>query len=293
MNHPAAIFVQLTTACNARCIHCPHRLTYRNEPRRDMSDEVWSKILHDMVEMEFTGQVGLYLQGEPLLHEPLADRLKQVHRETRAYTVVSTNGSLLDEKRRAALIAARPSVVHIHIPSSDSGQYEQMTTLSFERVVSNVRALVAESGGRLDVRVNCPAIPDTDWSEFETIFPNCPLELHAACSRAGSVSDVYANQHYTRFNTGPFCEQPTQNFCILVDGTVIVCCNDWRQTTRAEFGNVLDSPILDIYNGPAMRRVQAEFCSGDYSRYPICTACAKEMGFACTDDEPTAAAVER
>lgn len=97
--HPGAIFIQLTTACNARRINCPHFFTYGSKgyhTKGIMTDDVWNKIIRDIQTMGYRNQVGLYLHHEPLLSKTLFKKIKQVNEKTEAFVDISTNGFLLN-----------------------------------------------------------------------------------------------------------------------------------------------------------------------------------------------------
>jgi len=248
-----------------------------------MPDDVWAKIVQDVADMGFRGQIGLYLHGEPLLHRGLVAKIGEIRAVTNAFVVLSTNGALLTPVYRRELIAVLPRTVHINVPSPDAVQYEQMTGLSFTRMVDNVRAFVQEANGAVEVRINCPQTPEVELiGMYADVFPGILIETeYWACSRAGLVDEVSASGHRTRFNTNghPYCTQPTQNFCVLHDGSVLACCNDWAGLSRAAFPNVLESSIAEIYAGPAMEYVRRDFIRGDYTRFPMCATCAAEMGW--------------
>ncbi len=72
--HPDAIFVQLTTGCNAECKFCPHPFTYGaygGHGRGNMPDEIWDELVSQICQEDYQGQVGLYLHHEPLLVKSL------------------------------------------------------------------------------------------------------------------------------------------------------------------------------------------------------------------------------
>ncbi|WP_075355738.1 radical SAM/SPASM domain-containing protein [Desulfovibrio sp. DV] len=283
MGHPRAIFVQLTTACNAKCINCPHSFTYGAKganKKGSMSSKVWDKILFDIKEMEFGGNVGLYLQHEPLLVPSLYDKISAINRQTNARVVVSTNGSLLNDANRSGLIAAKPFRVHININFADKVQYEYMTGLSFESTIANAMKFIEEARGLFSVEINCPVLPGVDTQKLKDIFPGVLVyDEFWANSRGGLLPGISSKNHGSRFYQDTYCTQPTVNFNILHDGSVVVCCNDWAQESRGVFPNVLESSIYDIYNSFAMVDVQADFKNGIYTRFQMCSKCADELGF--------------
>jgi len=175
MQHPGAIFIQLHTFCNAKCINCPHPFTYGQKgmhPKGIMEEKVWNKIVQDIKSMEYRNQIGLYLQQEPLLDSTIFKKIKQINEETQAFVVVSTNGSLLDEKMRKNLIESSLQTVHININSADKEQYEKMTGLVFERTINNVKSFVNEAADKIHIEINCPVLPEVDTDKLIRLFPN-------------------------------------------------------------------------------------------------------------------------
>ena len=283
LKHPGAIFIQLTTACNAKCINCPHPFTYGprgQHPKGTMEDKVWNKIIRDLQTMGYRNQVGLYLHHEPLLERTLFDKIKQINEETEAFVVISTNGSLLSEKNRNALIASKPRIVHININSAEKDQYEKMTGLSFETTIRQAKRFIAEAAGKIDVEINCPVLPEVDVEKLIGMFPSTRVNTeYWANSRGGLLEGISSRGRGSRFKISDYCLQPEQNFNILFDGCVVLCCNDWAHESKNDFPNVMHESIQNIYSGPLMSRIVDEFRSGDYGRYPMCRHCAVEMGF--------------
>ena len=82
--HPQAIFVQLHTFCNAECINCPFEFTYNSiHENGRISEGTWNKILSDVKEMDFRGQIMgkknvqkcLFWQWRAIVFVGLADAL--------------------------------------------------------------------------------------------------------------------------------------------------------------------------------------------------------------------------
>ncbi|PNX46200.1 MAG: hypothetical protein BV456_12560, partial [Thermoplasmata archaeon M8B2D] len=282
-NHPGAIFIQLTTACNARCINCPHLFTYGSKgyhTKGIMTDDVWNKIIRDIQKMGYRNQVGLYLHHEPLLSKTLFKKIKQINEKTEAFVVISTNGLLLNEKNRKALIEAKPQIVHININSAEKDQYEKMTGLNFYTTIGNAKRFIAEAAGKLKVEINCPVLPEVDIKKLIQLFPNVQVNTeYWANSRGGLLEGITSKRRGSRFKISEYCLQPEQNFNILFDGSVVLCCLDWAHESKKNFPNIMDKSIQEIFQGEMMKRIIEEFRNSDYNRYKMCRRCAVEMNF--------------
>jgi len=278
--HPEAIFIQLHTHCNAECINCPFEFTYNSvHPNGRMTDQTWNKILSDIIEMEFEGQVGLYLHHEPLIDKTLFNKIRDINEKTKAHVVLSTNGQLLNEENVKKLMEAKPNKVHLNINSGSKEEYESsMKGLKYETTIQNCKRFIEKGKDLIEIEINCPIIDGFDVDSLKSIFPDVKVNLdYWANSRGGLLPDYYRENKGSRFKVDNYCKQPSQNFNILHDGTTIACCMDWMHETKLDSKNIMHSSILDIYDD--IKILEESFKYGDYSKYEMCENCSKEMGF--------------
>lgn len=277
--HPEVIFIQLLTYCNANCINCPFEFTYRTiHEKGKMSEKTWQKILSDLIEMEYKGQVGFYLHHEPLLDKTLFDKIKDINHKTNAHVVLSTNGALLSQKNIEKLIESSPRRVHININSGNKSEYEQSMKLEYDLTISNAKSFIRQAKGKIDIEINSPIMEGFDIKSLEKIFPDVQVNTeYWANSRGGLLPELYHEERGSRFKIDNYCRQPSQNFNILYDGSTIACCMDWMHESEKDFPNIHESSILEIYNN--IRNLEYSFKKGDYLTYKMCRVCSKEMGF--------------
>ncbi len=286
IQHPQAIFIQLHSHCNAECINCPFEFTYNSIHKKGrMSDETWNKILSDIIKIEYEGQVGFYLHHEPLIDKTLFDKIKDINEKTNAYVVLSTNGQLLTDSNINKMIEARPRKVHLNINSGNKEEYESsMKGLKYETTINNCKNFIEKAKDIIEIEVNCPIIEGFDVISLKKIFPDVKVHLdYWANSRGGLLPDFYHEEKGSRFKTGNYCKQPSQNFNILYDGSTIACCIDWMHESKKDYPNINNSSILEVYN--KIRELEKSFTQGDYSKYKMCNICSKEMGFYTKDDQ--------
>ena len=124
-------------------------------------------------------------------------------------------------------------------------------------------------------------MPGVDTGKIKELFRGIQVnDGFWANSRGGLVEGVDAAGRGSRFNGGGRCLQPDQNFNILHDGSVVVCCKDWAHESKKDFPNIMASSIAEIYRGRVMDGLRRDFLRSDYGRYRMCVRCAAEMGFA-------------
>ena len=178
------------------------------------------------------------------------------------------------------MLDALPRQIHININSADKAQYRKMMDLDYDATFANVHRFIDRAKNRIAIEINCPVLPEVDTQKLVEEFSDVPVNTsYWANSRGGLLRDVTAAGRTTRFHIKEHCRQPTQNFNVLWDGSVIACCMDWAHETRQDFPNILESNLFETYRGPAMQTLQDEFRRGKYERYKMCHNCSIEMGF--------------
>ena len=96
---PVEYIVETTAKCNLYCPMCP-RETHK-QPKEDMSDEIFQRLVRESRHTaEHMMLIGL---GEPFLDRKIFDRIEYCERHGIA-TLLSTNGTLLDETYAARLL---------------------------------------------------------------------------------------------------------------------------------------------------------------------------------------------
>src|SRR5438270_5124114 len=96
---PVEYIVETTAKCNLYCPMCP-RETHK-QPKEDMADEIFSRLVNEAgASAEHMMLIGL---GEPFLDPKIFDRIEYCERHN-VSTLLSTNGTLLDEQNAAKLL---------------------------------------------------------------------------------------------------------------------------------------------------------------------------------------------
>src|SRR5437879_9629029 len=97
---PVEYIVETTAKCNLYCPMCP-RETHK-QPKEDMTDEIFSRLVNESgASAEHMMLIGL---GEPFMDRKIFDRIEYCERH-KISTLLSTNGTFLDEKTSERLLA--------------------------------------------------------------------------------------------------------------------------------------------------------------------------------------------
>lgn len=89
--------LEVTNACNHRCIFCPNMDSTRK--RKMMDESLARRVMEECA--EFLGEdkkICFHMNGEPFLYKKLPDLVKYSKDLGFDYSFVTTNGSLADEE---------------------------------------------------------------------------------------------------------------------------------------------------------------------------------------------------
>src|SRR5512138_2442836 len=149
---PVEYVVETTAKCNLYCPMCP-RETYK-QPKEDMTSEIFDRLVSESGRSaEHMMLIGL---GEPFLDPLIFDRIEYCARHDIS-TLLSTNGTLLDEAAAARLLASPLEHVTLSFDGATKESFEYYRKgARFETVRDNfVRfaRMKAERGAKVQVVV--------------------------------------------------------------------------------------------------------------------------------------------
>ena len=94
---PYLFQIQTVNQCNGSCLMCPNKKIKSKKPEK-MSDELFKKIIQEIVKESKTTLVLLYLQNEPLIDDELFQKIKLIKKLSNGVIATSfiTNGVLFN-----------------------------------------------------------------------------------------------------------------------------------------------------------------------------------------------------
>lgn len=262
-----SVFIQTKTTCNSRCLICPYKDTYLGKPVKEMSGQLYKKILIDLGK-DYEGEIGLYFQYEPLTDMRLPGLIAGAKLMCpKAKVIISTNAGLLNKEWRDNLIdddGHGLDAVYFNILGGTKQTYEKMMPpLKWETMLENVREFAKVFKG--DMFVNFVKT-DENQAEVENLRKELPgsvgiVDQYWASDRGGTVKINKPSGAYTRFvKSDKECIPLRDRLYIYYDGKVPLCCQCWRR--EVIIGDVNKENLWDIYKSPKK-----------HTRYEICQRC--------------------
>jgi len=133
---PTVCTLQITTRCQANCIHCS-AARHRDSKRPELTTEEWKRAIREaeqlgVVTVIFTG-------GEPLLRPDIYELIRWVDKNE-AVALMFCNGLLLTEENVRKLVEAGLWCIHVSIDSPDPKEHDRMRSVPgcFDKAVEGL-----------------------------------------------------------------------------------------------------------------------------------------------------------
>ncbi len=232
--------LELTNRCNLRCSFCPTADGRMARARGHMDEELFLSALDGAGRLEF---LLLFQWGEPLLHPRFAELAAEASRRG-IRTLVTTNGTLLDDRRIAGLLGAGVDRVTVSV-DGDAATHEAVRGIPLAQTRGAIERLVAArdaAGAATSVDVSMVVAPETERgaAEFRRAFE-------------GTVDRVQTIPLLTKGERRTRCREPWRGgLVVLEDGRCTVCCVD--HDGELAVGDARTQALRSIWNGPRCAR---------------------------------------
>lgn len=252
---------------------CPRET--KKQPKEDMTAEVFETLVRESAgSAEHMMLIGL---GEPLLDDAIFDRVAYCERHGIS-TLLSTNGTLLDEEASVKLLDSPIEHITLSMDSMDRDTYEYYRKgARFERVRDNfvrfcrmkqerkakVQVVVQmvrmeRNAGALESFVrfwkSVPGVDEIRIKEDETDLMR-PDSGHAPSDWKHPCHYLWRGPMYVKHN-----------------GDVYPCCQSYM-LDGDPVGRVGERPLTEIFNSPSMQRMRELHVAGRSGEIGICSKC--------------------
>lgn len=275
---PTAVEIQTTSACNAKCIICPHEHVSKFIPQGLMPNKLFLKILKEIGDKELL--LIPYLNAEPFLDPFFFERLEQIKQNCKNVRLeISTNASLLTPERIELLSHFYIDNLRLSVFGfTPETHTKMMPGLNWEKVKLNLDNLVnckqlRKNTGAIDlVMIYFPALTEGDITLAKAYCRKNGLQLNlwGFLDRAGNVQN-YSNNVYKEKNSGCSQDRPIERLHISFGGKVILCCQDWKK--EYILGNLNLSSINEIWNSEEYHRIRESIYAVELPSPEICRRC--------------------
>ncbi len=291
---PFNVTLELTQGCNLRCSFCA---VAGIQPKQGkgyvfMEKSTLTKVLEEVRDLKWNCRVGFAMRGEPTMHPDYVGMIAETHRILpKAHVTMLTNaGGLLRKPGPAANVKALFDA-GLAVLGLDNYEGVGLVPKILEGIESEMK-LPLKSGKKFTLHA-AEQDQDTDFT-----FYHYPQDLegnpHMRRPRGGTktlvcIRDIAAQDaeekkgnHGKLFNyagvgapandkmVGKKCHHPFRQIAIRADGTVAICCNDWRGEYVC--GDVKKQSVEEIWQGPEFGAAREMLYHGKREMKP-CQGC--------------------
>ena len=270
---PVEYIVETTAKCNLYCPMCP-RETHK-QPKEDMTSDIFERLVQE------SGHTGEHMMliglGEPFLDPHIFERIEYCAKH-RVSTLLSTNGTLLDEETCARILDSKLEHITLSFDGATKESFEfYRKGARFEKVRDNfVRFARMKKECRASIQIVVQMVrmagnagEVADFVEFWSGVPGVdqvrvkedetnvlqPEARHAAEDWKHPCHYLWRGPMYVKWNgdTYPCCQS------YMLDGSPI--------------GRVGRESLVQIWNSDEMRRMRRLHAAGRGGEVDICSRC--------------------
>jgi len=270
---PVEYIVETTAKCNLYCPMCPCET--HPQPKEDMTGEIFHRLVQESGRTaEHMMLIGL---GEPLLDPAIFERIGYCARHNIS-TLLSTNGTLLDEAASAQLLKTPLEHITLSFDGASKEAFEfYRKGARFEKVRDNfVRFARMKKEARAKMQVvvqmvrlernagevdefarfwrNVPGVDQVRIKEDETNLIR-PDAGHAAADWKYPCHYLWRGPVYVKHN-----------------GDVYPCCQSYMLDGRP-IGNAGEQSLATIWDSEEMQRMRRLHAAGRAGEIDICSRC--------------------
>jgi MoaA/NifB/PqqE/SkfB family radical SAM enzyme len=273
---PVHLLIEPSSACNLRCVMCFQAdKSFTRKPYIGMMDLGIFREAIDQAAEGGTGAISLLSRGESLLNKNFPEMLRYASDKKTFFDLkLNTNATHLDERMCHELLSSNMNVIVFSVDSHKKEIYEEIRIRSnFEKVLGNIRRLrdIRDSqypNSQMEIRVSGVKFRD---DQDETGFYDFWSEI------CDTVNFVRAQQRWNTYENPPHpdhiapCELLWNRLYVWFDGTYNTCDEDYKGHLSP--GNILDTPIRDVWQGDAMTKLRESHLANNRAKNFPCDRC--------------------
>jgi len=274
---PIRLWLELTSACNFRCVMCPNKdLDKKDIGYMDM--DLCRKVMDEA--KDFIFDINLNHRGESLLHPEVVEVIKYA-KQNKMFARLHTNASLLTEDLAKNIITAGLDRISFSFDGYTKETYEKIRRGGdFDKTIANILRFleIKKLSGSNTPQTAIEAIDfdKTTGEELEQAkqafrnrfqdFPPDSFVIKEFHNWAGEITKKRHNPD--NYSVCPF---PWNALIILWDGSVLPCTQDFFN--HHSIGNVKDNSIREIWNGDKIIHLRKKLAEQDLDEYKTCSNC--------------------
>jgi len=282
---PSQVIVDVTEVCDLACIHCPHPVFKKSKYyggcslSLDLNEKVIDEIKHHG--QNITQYVRYCAEGEPLINPRIYKMIEYASRNSGTTVTLTTNGTLMNERRIERLLAAKVDVIDISIDAFTPETYAKIRVNGdLNTTRSNVLRLLQmakQPSSHTKVVVSYIEQPQNihETRDFESFWKDKGADyvvvrrLHSAAGIVTAIADVMRKENSEE--TRRPCLYPWERIVLNPRGYLCFCPADWTQSST--IADYRTTTIYEIWQGQFYQKLRKAHLTDDFSDHQFCGQC--------------------
>ncbi len=282
---PSQVIVDMTEVCNLACTHCPHPEFKQSEhyQARYLAPELNAKMVDEVRQhgAGLTQYIRYTAEGEPLVHPECYDMIEYAVKQSGVLVSLTTNGTILNEKRIRKLLEAGLDLIDISIDAFLSETYSKIRVSGDLEVtrsnVINMIRLAKKYSKNTKVVVSFIEQPDNigQSEEFEKFWYAQGAHyvvirrLHSGAGAVVNIANIIRKQS-AAIERKP-CLYPWERIVLNPRGFLAYCPQDWvHGSPVADYRN---TTIKEEWSGEFYRKLRQAHMDNNFSGFDFCGNC--------------------
>lgn len=267
---PNAVQIELVEGCQLRCSFCGlNGIRGKDNNYKFMEKQTLQVLCLQMREMKWNPRIELAVHGEPTWHPNLIEMVGLIRTiGPDWYIMMTSNGG--------GLLGKPGPLANIRNLFETAG----LNTLALDdydgaKIVPKIRKALQDEASLADVVV-IEYPEEKPAGNPHTRTPGKRLVFVEDIGKANTGTHSTLNNHAgagappNDSGMGKRCAKPFRELTVRWDGSVAICCNDWRGIYKC--GNVVTSGLEKVWNGAAMGAARVKLYRGERDFGP-CLGC--------------------
>ncbi|MFA5903087.1 MAG: radical SAM/SPASM domain-containing protein [Desulfobacula sp.] len=282
---PSQIIVDATEVCNLSCIHCPHSEFKRsgNYGARYLDVKLHHKMVDEVREygQGNTQYIRYTSNGEPLIHPYIYDMLDYAVKRSNVFVTLTTNGTIMNQKRIESLLESGLHMVDISIDAFLPETYAKIRRGGNLKITrANVLKLIEirkQIGATTKIVVSFieQSQNKNEAKEFENYWEKQGVDfvvirrLHSAAGGVAVIAkDMKINQ---QSEIRKPCLYPWERILLSPKGELAFCPQDWvHGSVLADYHT---TTIRQVWLGYSYQQLRSAHLTNDFKLFPFCAQC--------------------
>jgi len=282
--YPTTVVLELVNRCDLECVMCYQG--FRNHAEKFTVDEdMLDKIFNDFKKNKLSAL--MLTASEPLLYKHFDKVLKRAEEAEIMDVFIFTNGNLLNEKNSKLILNSCVTRLFVSIDAATEDTYNKIRVPVSKRLLEKSRLEKLENNVKNFVkikkdlnkklpltRVSLVALKENSHEidlfkkKWHNIVDSVEIQRETSIEVYDKIKN-YRGPKLKNYN----CNKPWGDMAIYSNGLVGPCCNLVGRKTP--IGNVKDSSIEKIWNGPKMTKLREGFKNNNPNE--ICKSCIESQ----------------